>query len=142
MEQLYFLSILCNGLGGYILISGGNEENETIENSAVRFSIYNPTFQFIFGILSAATGVLKLLSPFEKSIPILGDLVPALAGIAGGFILIFSHYRRNVSSSSSLVEEGKLDRAGESLLRYRKVLGLGLLAVALLHFLFARAFFL
>jgi hypothetical protein len=143
MIQLYFLSILCNGLSGYILFSGGGEENETIENSAgiLRFSIHNPTFQFALGILSAITGVLKLLSPIENRIPILGDFVPALAGIAGGFILIFSHYRRNVSSSS-LVEESKLDRAGESLLRYRKTLGIGLLGVALLHFLFPQAFFL
>ncbi|MDR2921825.1 MAG: hypothetical protein LBU85_00605, partial [Treponema sp.] len=102
MIQLYFLSILCNGLSGYILFSGGGEENETIENSAgkLRFSIHNVTFQFVLGILSAVTGVLKLLSPIENRVPILGDIVPALAGIAGGFILIFGHYRRNVSSSS------------------------------------------
>jgi hypothetical protein len=140
MMQLYFLSILCNGLSGYILFSGDHGENESIENSAgvLRFSIRNPTFHLVLGILSAVTGVLKLLSPVKT--PIFGDLAPAIAGIAAGFILIFGIYRRGVSSS--LVEEGKLDRMGEGLLRYRKVLGLGMLAVAALHFLFPLALFL
>ena len=142
MLQLYFLSILCTGLSGYILFTGESEEKETIENSAnaVGFSIHNPTFHLILGIVSAATGVLKLLSPTENRIPIFGDLVPALAGIAAGFILVFGTYRRGVSSSH--VEESKLDRLGDSLLRFRKVLGVGLLAIALLHFLFPQALFL
>jgi hypothetical protein len=142
MIQLYFLSILCNGLSGYILFAGDNEENETIEISAGsrRFSMRNPAFHLVLGIISAVTGVLKLLSPTGKQIPILGDLIPAAAAIAAGFIMVFGVYRRGVSSS--IVEESKLDRVGEGLLRYRKILGLALLAVALLHFLFPEALFL
>ena len=142
MMQLYFLSILCNGLCGYILFSGSNGENEPIEISAGkrRFSLLNPIFHLVLGVLSAVTGVLKLLSPAGKQIPILGDLVPAAACMAAGFIMIFGIYRREVSSS--LTEDGQLDRIGENFLRYRKALGLALLAVAVLHFLFPQALFL
>jgi len=138
--QLYFLSILCNGLSGYILFAGnGGAEIE----KGVHFSINNPTFHLVLGILSAVTGVLKLLSP-SMGIPILGDLVPAAAGVAAGLILIFGIYRRDasVNPSDSAETAGKLDNLGGSMLRFRKTIGLGLLAVALIHFLFPQAIFL
>ena len=135
MIQLYFLSILCNGLSGYILFSGSN--NESIEES-MRLSIRNPTFNLVLGILSIVTGVMKLLSPFENRIPIFGDLVPALAGVAAGFLLIFGIYRHNTSAAS----EGSFNRLAENMLHIRKPLGLGLMAASLLHFLFPSALFL
>ena len=55
MIQLYFLSILCNGLSGYILFAGN--ENEVMEKQ--RFA---PIFLLVLGIMSAVTGILKLLS--------------------------------------------------------------------------------
>jgi hypothetical protein len=136
MIQLYFLSVLCNGLSGYILFSGGEEES--IEKS-MRLSVNNPTFHLVLGILSAVIGFLKLLSPFENRLPILGDLVPALAGIIAGFILVFGMYRRGTVSPEP---EKSLDHIGENLLRIRKPLGIGLLAIALAHFLFPQALFL
>ena len=134
MIQLYFLSILCNGLSGYILFSG--DSGESIEKS-MRLSLQNPTFNLVLGILSIVTGFLKLLSPFENRIPIFGDMIPALAGVIAGFLLTFGIYRQNSSST-----EGTLGHLGEKLLLVRKPLGLGLLAVALLHFLFPQALFL
>ncbi|MDR0443115.1 MAG: hypothetical protein LBH44_06900 [Treponema sp.] len=134
MIQLYFLSILCNGLSGYVLFTG--EEEETIEKS-MKFSMNSPVFHLVLGILSAVTGVLKLLSPFENRIPILGDLVPSLAGVVAGIILVFGVYRHNSSSDAET-----LDRLGVALLRFRKPIGVGLLLVSLLHFLFPQALFL
>jgi len=140
--QLYFLSILCNGLSGYILFSGNR--GAEIDNG-VHFSINNPTFHLVLGILSAVTGVLKLLSP-SMGIPILGDLVPAAAGVAAGLLLIFGIYRRDASSSTDSADStettGKLDNLGGSMMRFRKTIGLGLLAIALIHFLFPQAIFL
>jgi len=138
--QLYFLSILCNGLSGYILFS---VNGETEVEKGVHFSIKNPTFHLVLGILSAVTGILTLLSPFV-GIPILGDLIPAAAGVTAGLLLIFGIYRRNTSADStdSEVSDGTLDRLGGSLLRFRKTIGLGLMVIALVHFLFPQAIFL
>jgi hypothetical protein len=136
MIQLYFLSILCNALSGYVLFTGN--ENETPEKP-LSFAD-NPTFNLVLGILSAVTGVLKLLSPTVDKIPILGDLVPAITGIAAGLVLIFGIYRQNTSSVST--STNSLDSLAGTLLSFRKPLGLGLLAVALLHFLFPQALFL
>jgi hypothetical protein len=137
-EQLYFLSILCNGLAGIILFTG--KDGAQAEGGA-RFSLQNPTVHLVLGILCAVTGILKLLSPMKTAL--LGDLVPAAAGVTAGLLLIFGIYRHDVSENAEVTEPvGKLDRLGESLMKFRKTVGLGLLAVALLHFLFPYALFL
>jgi hypothetical protein len=136
MIQFYFLSILLNGLTGYILGFGGDEPDSSIE-TVVRPSVNNSTFRLILGILAAVTGLLKLLSPTEGDIPLIGDLVPAVLGLGAGFILIFGYYRE-----LSTVESEKVNRIAEFLLRHKKWMGFVLLASAALHFLFPKALFL
>jgi hypothetical protein len=141
MIQLYFLSILCNGLSGYILFAG--KEGETIEEGAF-LSLNSPIFHLVLGILSVVTGVLKLLSPLPSitgnTVYILGDLVPSTAGITAGLLLIFGMYRQGSTAGSESM--GELDRIGSNLLRFRKTFGLGLMLVAVMHFLFPQALFL
>jgi hypothetical protein len=136
MIQLYFLSILCNSLSGYILFVN-NDSNNTEQ----KLSIINPTFQLVLGIVGTITGFLKLLSPFENRIPVFGDLIPAIAGVVAGFIMIFSAYKQN-ATDKDLATMGNLDRLGEALLHIKKPVGIALLAVSLLHFLFPQALFL
>jgi hypothetical protein len=138
MIQLFFLSILFNGLSGYVLVTQEKWENGSIENS-LKLSPSNETFRLVLGILTAVTGFLKLLSPVMGTTPFLGDLVPALAGIAGGFILVFAYYRDHAQDVDG---EGKFDRIGNTFLRGKKTAGIILLASALLHFLFPQALFL
>jgi hypothetical protein len=141
MEQLYFLSILLNGLTGFLLIIGNVEENSTIEKS-MKFSLTGGGFRLMLGIAAAITGLLKLFSPFgipNGGVFFLGDLFPALAGIVAGFTMIFGFYREH---SVKIDDEGKLDKIGDVFLRYKKAAGFVLLAIALLHFLFPRAVFL
>ena len=128
MIQLYFLSIVCNGLSGYSLFAGN--EGEAAEKS--RF--FNPTTCLVLGILSAVVGFLKILSPSADNLLILGDLLPAAGGIIAGFLLIFGIYRQDSFSTSQA--HGTLSGLGVSLLQFRKVIGLGLMVIALLHFLF------
>ena len=141
MVQLYFLSIFCNGIIGYMLFAGENEDDNVDKiGGPLVFSFFNPTFHLALGIISAVTGILKLFITMNN-VPIFGDLLAALAGLLASFLLIFGVYRRD-SSNSVINRESKLDLLGEQLLRYRKALGLVLLATALLHFLFPRALFL
>jgi hypothetical protein len=114
-------------------------ESDSIEGS-LKFSSRSGVFRLVLGILCTLTGVLKLLSP-SQDLPILGDLVPALAGFLAGFVLIFGYYREHASIGAS-VPEGKLDRIGDAFLKYKKGLGFILLASAALHFLFPQALFL
>ena len=137
MPQLYLLCIVFNGLTGFLLMMGELGETSTIESS-IKFSPFGSGFRLILGILTTLTGMLKLLSPMEKP-PILGDFFPALGGIAAGFILIFSFYREH---STKVDKDGKLDRIGDFLLQYKKVVGISLLVISGLHFLFPQAFLL
>ena len=135
---MYFLSILCNALSGYILLT--DSDNVTGEKS--NFSISNPVFYLVLGIVNAVVGILKLLSPTHKldytsGVFFLGDLLPAAAGIAAALMLIFGIYRNDNSAKS-----GELERIGVNLLVFRKPIGIGLLVIALLHFLFGQLLFL
>ena len=138
MIQLYLLSIVFNGLTGFLLMMGELGETSTIESN-IKFSPFGGGFRLILGILTTLTGMLKLLSPVEK-MPILGDFFPAMAGIAAGFILIFSFYREH--STKVVDKDGKLDRIGDFLLQYKKMVGISLLVISGLHFLFPQAFLL
>jgi len=133
MIQLYFLSVLCNGLAGYVLFS----EN-TGEFDKPNYSINNPTFNLVLGIISAVTGILKLLSPVKNGIFILGDLIPASAGIVAGIVLIFGLNRQDAVSE----KPGELDRIGSNLLVFRKPISFALMGAAILHFIFAEVIFL
>ena len=137
MIQLYFLSIVINGLAGFLFIFGDMGKSDSAENSG-KFSFVNDGFRLITGILAGVIGVLKLLSPM-RGMPILGDLLPAVASVAAGFMLIFGFYQEH---SSDVNADGNINRFGEIILHYKKPIGIILLAVAVLHFLFPEAFLL
>jgi hypothetical protein len=142
MVQLYFLSIVFNGLAGFLFVFAELSGGDSAENSA-KISSVSSGFRLIIGILAAITGILKLLLPMGEAgkvgLPLLGDLLPALASLIAGFMLIFGFYRERTSHVDS---EEKINRFGEVALHYKKAVGIALLAVALLHFLFPSALFL
>jgi hypothetical protein len=131
MVQFYFLSILFNAAGGFILFTNGGGET-SIPESEIRFSLQNETFKLILGILTVVVGLFKLLSPLEGDIPVVGDLIPAAAGLITGFILLFDYYR-----GRSFFEDGdaKMTRI---ITVNRKWIGFAAMAAAVLHFIFPR----
>ncbi|GHT92400.1 hypothetical protein FACS1894140_4360 [Spirochaetia bacterium] len=129
MIQFYFLSILLNAAAGFVLINEGTDVESSIESS-LKFSLKNESFRLILGILTMVTGLLKLLSQTEGDIPIIGDFVPAVTGLAAGFILLFGYYQ-----GRSVVEDEKNVRIGEIIGKNRKWIGFAALIVAALHFL-------
>ena len=87
MIQFYFLSVFLNILGGYSLCP---------DVSAVRGSPFDGVRSFlqdhitriVLGILTAVTGAFKLLTVVHGDIPVVGDFLPAVAGIAVGAALL------------------------------------------------------
>jgi hypothetical protein len=133
MVQFYFLSILCNVAAGFVLINEGADTESSIE-SGLKFSLRNETFRLVLGILTMVTGLLKLLSSIEGDIQIIGDLVPAVSGLAAGFFLLFSYYQ-----SRSVIDDENSARVALVVSRNRKWVGFVAIAAAVLHFLFPRA---
>jgi len=131
MIQFYFLSVLLNGLAGYILFTG--DEGEVLEFKS-GFSLKDETFKFVLGILLVVTGLLKLLSPIEGDIPIIGDFIPGIVSFLAGFVLIFEYYRNRSSLDTSEHTE-RIDRV---LVKNKKIIGMAAIIAAVLHFLFPK----
>jgi hypothetical protein len=128
MIQFYFLSIFFNVLVGYILITG--EEGNPLQ---IRpgFSLRDETARLVVGILAMATGILKLLSSVEGDLPVLGDIIPAVAGFGAGFVLVFEYYRNHAS-----LNDEKGESINQVLVRNKRIIGIIAMAAAALHFLF------
>jgi uncharacterized membrane-anchored protein len=130
MIQFYFLSILFNALTGYLLTVKVDEE-EVLEESFPGVSLKSETLRLVLGILTMLTGLLKILSSVQGDVPVVGDLVPALAGLGSGFVLVIEYYR-----SRSGTESGGPVKIEGFLVKRRKLIGFIALVSAVLHFLF------
>ena len=135
MLPVYLLSVVLNALTG-IILSFCKEEPET---GAVSFSLDNETVRFAIGGLSFITGLLKILSPVHGNVPVVGDLFPALAGLAGGFILLFDFYRSKAPDSPAVE---RMERIIAIIGHNRKIIGFVCITAAGLHFIFYPIIFL
>ena len=150
MLQFYFLSILLNLITGLVLIyadifaadAGKNEKTSEKSSGKIKDLVSgtaffsNKTFLLIVGILSAFTGVMKLLSVVRNDIPVIGDLLPSLAGLLGGFSVILAYYRMTSAEKISLpdiVEKVFVDG--------HKYVGIFCITAGLLHFIFPGVLF-
>jgi hypothetical protein len=128
MIQFYFLSVFLNALAGYALALGDEQGELGIKSG---FSLSDETVRLVLGILCMVTGLLKLLSPAESGLPILGDLLPAAAGLLTGFAMVLEYYH-----SHATVESDQAGRLYERFSRNKKLLGFIAIVSAALHFLF------
>jgi hypothetical protein len=132
MLQFYFLSVLVNALAGYALFFGDPLEYDGVQNFRCGFSVKNETFRFVLGILSAFTGLFKLLSSIAGDLPVIGDIVPAAIGFICGFILIFEYYSNRPGAED--YEQAK--KTGGFFIANKKLFGAAAMIAAILHFLF------
>ena len=134
MMQFYLLSIFANVLAGLTLMS---------DYFAERFKAFLP-FRDLFaqknvktgiGISAFVVGFIKILLPVQTVV--VGDLLPALAGMAMGASLIVGLLRERTKVSAETV-----DNLEKTVVTYQVPLGIAGLVVSALHFLLPRALFL
>lgn len=136
MIQLYFLSILFNAAAGFVLLSGNSGAEDPLATEFL-LPLRNKTFRLVLGILTAVIGLLKLLSPVEGNMPVLGDLVPALSCLGSGSIILLGCCQGRPG-----LDEEQSSKITEIVSRNRKWVGFAALGAAALHFLFPHAFLL
>lgn len=136
MIQFYFLSVLLNVLGGYALIVQGGEDKGT-KFDGVRAFLRDMTVRLVLGILAVTVGFFKLLTVMRGDIPIVGDFLPALAGLASGFALLLEFYRSNSNVTTDTLE--RVDRIFNA---NRRIVGVSSMIIGFVHFLFASVLFL
>ena len=163
MLQFYFLSILLNLLAGLIFIyaSKGNENSTELSDSFSENDDFNlnaepeissstnslkavaspflsdKTLCLVVGILSALTGLMKLLSPIQYDVPVVGDLIPALTGLVSGAVLLLDWYQTRSDVELPLPEAIQNIYTGG-----RKYMGIFCIIAAVLHFIFPLVLFL
>ena len=137
MYQIYFLSIVFNIFAGITLAHEHLSENSTFT------SVFNPDFfkrlnlWIILGIVTFIVGFLKILSVSPGDVKVVGDLIPALAGMIMGFTLVLGYYRDKSSVRSDAVE-----RMDNLLLSNKTTLGVIGMISAVLHFFLHSVLFL
>ncbi len=131
MAQFYLLSVLSNIVAGLTLAGDYLGEKIPFLASFKNLRANRPA-QVIIGIITAVIGVIKLivLSPGE-TIPVVGDILPALTGIILGAILLVESFRTTVESRGE-----QLKKISSAVLTYRVPVGIAGVVVAILHFLF------
>ena len=129
MEQFYFLSIVMNFLAGYAIILTNAPDKGTAFDG-IRHYLNDVTVRLVIGILTATIGLLKLIIVMRGDIPVIGDLLPASAGIVSGTKLFLEFYQKNASVTTDSLE--KVNKFFET---YGKTLGFVTLIIAFVHFL-------
>ena len=137
MLQFYFLSILLNLITGIILVYGKNlisgESPESKARGILGENAFfdDKTFRLVLGILTVFVGIMKLLSVVRTDVPVVGDLLPATAGLFGGYGILVEFYKTN--SASELALPHWIDLC---FVERRKYVGYACIAAAVLHFSF------
>ncbi len=137
MLQFYFLSILLNAITGYVLLFADRENTDALTDSRVPSIVRDETFRLVLGILTAVTGFFKLLTAIRGDIPVVGDLLPALAGLVGGFMLLYEYYKPR-----SPLEEDALPSVVLKIIEGKRYVGVVCLGASAFHFLFPTVLFL
>ena len=150
--QFYFLSIVVNLLAGVIL-AGDYLATRLPWMKSLLPEISSRSSGVTIGAITAGVGVLKLFVLADaQQIVLVGDLLPALAGIALGGVLTAValnakegdaaggaerpvHTTRE-GSSHVVVADGAAEKAVRLAASCRTSAGLAGIAVAVLHFLF------
>jgi hypothetical protein len=138
MYQIYFLSIIINLIAGIVLSVKLIESKFPVLGKFIGDVSSNSFFRLWLGSAAAVVGIFKLLMVTPGDVRIIGDLLPALAGIIAGASLIFEYYRE----TKEKVFSPFFAKIADVLINYRPAWGLLALGAAALHFFFNQALFL
>jgi hypothetical protein len=132
--QIYLLSVILNAfVGCYFAFELKTNQDINYVNPLTFLS--NKNFKLAIGILTTLVGILKLLSSMD--VVFVGDLLPAVAGICGGSLVLYEYYIAESKEESHKIEIfEKFETSG------KKYLGYFCLIVAIVHFIAPKVLFL
>jgi hypothetical protein len=143
MPQFYLLSVVSTIVAG-LALSSDYLKTKSDFFGCFRFIQKNRSIQIVAGLVTAAIGVLKLIfrSPGED-VAVVGDLLPAAAGIVLGVILIGEAFRQHPKESAGQEKVGKsVEKVTKGIALYRIPVGIAGALIGVIHFLFPGVLFL
>ncbi|GAB1432726.1 hypothetical protein MASR2M29_13510 [Spirochaetota bacterium] len=135
MVQFYLLSVILNIISGYALVSFNSPATGS-KFDGIREFLKDSTIRLVLGILSTTIGFFKLLTVMRGDIPVVGDLLPSVAGLASGFTLLLEFYKLNSS-----VRTEALERMDKILVSNSRIVGIAAMVLGFAHFLFPNVLF-
>lgn len=124
MLQFYFLSVFFNLIAGFVLV---NDKKEIIDLAILK----DKTFRIVLGAVCAVTGIIKLFVVVNSSAVIVGDLLPAVAGMLAGLLLVIQDNQEKLPEWFNRI-----------FMTNKLIVGFVCLGIALVHFVFPGALFL
>jgi len=132
MEQIYFLSIVCNCVAGFVLVA--EHLSEKIASLKIFESFFkNLGVRVILAFAVILVSLIKLVWPFN-GIPFLGDLLPMLIGLVLGFTLIYDFLRSRSDTHTPSMET--LDKI---FINNKYLVGIASFLISFIHFWFPGA---
>ncbi len=107
------------------------EKDSGKENFVNATGLNSRSARLVVGVLSVIIGVLKILSVFRNDIPVIGDLVPVVAGLMGGCALLVEYFKISAAPGIEVP-----DSVQKVFIDSRKYIGILCLVAAVLHFVF------
>lgn len=134
MSQFYFLSVASLLFGGVLAAADFLSERvgafAPLADLAERRALIMTT-----GVITLAVGIFKIfIQAPGDGIPVAGDLLPAIAGIATGGVLLLSGMQRRPQVGADTPPPPP-----PAVVEYKSPIGLAGVIVGLLHFLFPAA---
>ncbi|MCK5736966.1 MAG: hypothetical protein KAH21_10830 [Spirochaetaceae bacterium] len=131
MFQLYLLTVLTNVLAGLALATGFLSERFE------RFSDYtdfmgNSVYRIILAAVSLLVGIINLFPTYTDDIAVLGDLLPSLAGIITGILLI-TEYLSSRKSGNESKTTGLAEKVEKISAPYLTIVGIASVIIGILH---------
>ncbi|WP_407396891.1 hypothetical protein [Treponema sp.] len=118
-------------------ISSETSSASKVKKTFGELGLDSPSFRMVIGILCVFVAVMKILSVFRNDVPVVGDLIPAIAGLAGGASVLLEYY-----ISTTDTEVGISENVQKVFIDSRKGIGYFCFVAALLHFVFPQVLFL
>lgn len=113
--------------------AASGENSQTVSDSSVVAGMNSPVFRLIIGILAVFVALMKILSVYAGDIPVVGDLLPALAGVLGGAALLIEYFVSTTSDDSAVP-----DNVRAIFIDSRKYIGVICIVAGVLHFVFPK----
>lgn len=137
MVQFYLLAVILNILGGLILAAPLLQEKVPMLVKLHEGLRINIASRMVFILLSLVVGIFKILSVTKGDVAVVGDLLPALSLLLMAGVFFLDYYKEQSDVGSSFID--KLQRI---FVDNKSAIGVTLVVIGLLHFLFPRVLFL
>ena len=132
MAQFYFLTVLANILTGLTLSSDYLSEKRAVFSGFQKLR-ESRKYMILLGLSTTAIGILKLIfrSPNE-TVPVAGDMLPAIFGIGMGVLLLAENLRAKAPDHVNTVPQQPPKR---TVFTFVTPIGIVGVITAFLHFL-------